>query len=252
MDILVNGVLWLLDPAHWAGANGIPTRLVEHLGLSAGALLVAALIAVPVGLYTGHTGRFATTVTNLASIGRAVPSYALLLLFFTLTGALGAPTTLPTLVLLAIPPLLAGVHVAIRGVDPDVIEAGRGMGMREVQVLRRLEVPVGLPLILVGARTAAVQVVATATLGALVAGGGLGRYIVDGFALRGDEGTARLVAGAILVALLAIVVERAFTLLERRVTPRGLARPGPGGLARPGSIGPSAAGRPSEAFAGLD
>ncbi len=224
MEILGNGVSWLLDPAHWNGSDGVPTRILEHLALSGGALLVATLIAVPIGLYTGHTGRWGTVVTNVASIGRSVPSYALLLIFFTLTGALGAPTTLPTLVLLAIPPLLAGVHVAIREVDPDVVEAGRGMGMRELQVLRRVEVPVGLPLILVGARTAAVQVVATATLGALVAGGGLGRYIVDGFALRGDEGTARLVAGAILVAVLAILTERGFTLLERRTMPRGVSR----------------------------
>lgn len=173
---------------------------------------------MPLGLYTGHTGRWGNSVLNVAGIGRAVPSYALLLLFFTFTGALGAPTTVPVLVLLAIPPLLAGVHTAIREVDRDVFEAARGMGMRELQVLRRVEVPVGLPLIIVGARTAAVQVVATATLGALVAGGGLGRYIVDGFALRGDEGTARLVAGAMLVAVLALVTERGFTLVERRAT----------------------------------
>ena len=224
MDILASGVAWILDPAHWSGTDGIPTRLVEHVALSATAMLVAALVAVPVGLYTGHTGRWATTVTNIASIGRAVPSYALLLVFFTLTGALGAPSTIPTLVLLAIPPILAGVHVAIREVDRDVVEAGRGMGMNEIQVLRRVEVPVGMPLILVGARTAAIQVVATATLGALVAGGGLGRYIVDGFALRGEEGTARLVAGAILVALLAIATERTFTLVERRTVAPGLGR----------------------------
>ncbi len=224
MEILASGVAWLLDPAHWSGSDGIPTRLVEHVTLSATSLLVAALIAVPVGLYTGHTGRWGTGVTNVASIGRAVPSYALLLVFFTLTGALGAPSTLPTLILLAIPPILAGVHVAIREVDRDVVEAGRGMGMRELQVLRRVELPVGMPLILVGARTAAVQVVATATLGALVAGGGLGRYIVDGFALRGEEGTARLVAGAILVALLAIATERTFTLVERRTVALGVAR----------------------------
>jgi osmoprotectant transport system permease protein len=223
MEILGSGVAWLLDPAHWSGPNGIPTRLLEHVVLCGASLLVAALIAVPVGLYTGHTGRWGTTVTNVASIGRAIPSYALLLVFFTLTGALGAPTTLPTLVLLAIPPLLVGVHVAIREVDRDTIEAGRGMGMRELQVLRRVELRAGMPLILVGARIAAVQVVATATLGALVAGGGLGRYIVDGFALRGEEGTARLVAGAILVALLAITTERAFTLVERRSVAPGAA-----------------------------
>jgi osmoprotectant transport system permease protein len=224
MEILGSGIAWLLDPAHWSGPDGIPTRLLEHVALCGASLLVAALIAVPVGLYTGHTGRWGKTVLNVANIGRAVPSYALLLVFFTLTGALGAPTTLPTLVLLAIPPLLVGVHVAIREVDGDTIEAGRGMGMRELQVLRRVELPVGMPLILVGARIAAVQVVATATLGALVAGGGLGRYIVDGFALRGAEGTARLVAGAILVALLAVTTERAFTLAERRARSPGVGR----------------------------
>ncbi len=215
MDILGSGIAWILDPAHWSGPDGIPVRTLEHVALAGASLLLATLIAVPVGLYTGHTGRWGTAVMNVASIGRAVPSYALLLVFFTWTGALGAPTTIPTLVLLAVPPLLAGVHIAISEVDRDIVEAGRGMGMREAQVLRRVEVPIGMPLILVGARTAAVQVVATATLGALVAGGGLGRYIVDGFALRGAEGTARLVAGAILVALLAVVTERTFTLIER-------------------------------------
>lgn len=224
MEILGSGIAWLLDPSHWSGPDGIPIRLAEHVALSAASLLLAALVAVPIGLYTGHTGRWGTAVMNVASIGRAIPSYALLLVFFTVTGALGAPTTIPTLVLLAIPPLLAGVHVGISEVDRDVVEAGRGMGMREAQVLRRVELPMGLPLILVGARTAAVQVVATATLGALVAGGGLGRYIVDGFALRGEEGTARLVAGAILVALLAVVTERTFTLLERRTVVPGVTR----------------------------
>lgn len=236
MEILGSGVAWILDPAHWSGPDGIPTRVIEHVVLSGVSLLLAILVALPVGLYTGHTGRYGTAVLNVANIGRAVPSYALLLVFFTVTRALGAPTTIPTLVLLAVPPLLAGVHVALREVDRDVVEAGRGMGMKERDVLRRVELPIGMPLILVGARTAAVQVVATATLGALVAGGGLGRYIVDGFALRGEEGTARLVAGAILVALLAIVVERTFTLVERRTTSPGLARARPGDevAARPG------------------
>ncbi len=222
VDVLLSGIAWILDPAHWTGPDGIPVRTIEHVVISVASLAIAALVALPIGLYTGHTGRWGTAVTNVASIGRAVPSYALLLVFFTLTGAFGAPTTIPTLVLLAVPPLLVGVHVAISEVDRDVVEAGRGMGMGERDVLRRVEIPIGLPLILVGARTAAVQVVATATLAALVAGGGLGRYIVDGFALRGEEGTARLVAGAILVALLAIATERGFTLVERRVVTPGV------------------------------
>ena len=223
MDILVSGLAWLVTAVHWSGPDGIPTRLLEHVELSAAAVIVAAAIALPIGLLTGHTNRGGVLMLNLANLGRSIPSYALLLFFFGFFG-LGAATTLPTLVVLAIPPLMGGAHVALRAVDRDIVEAGRAMGMTEFQLLRRVEIPASLPLLIAGTRTAAVQVVATATLGALVAGGGLGRYIVDGFALRGDEGTARLVAGALLVALLAVATERGFTLVERRVVSPGLAR----------------------------
>jgi osmoprotectant transport system permease protein len=209
---------WLLDPAHWQGRDGVPVRVLEHVEISATAIAIASLVALPVGLWLGHTGRFAFVAINLASVGRALPSLALLgiglLISIALfpTAALGTPPTLIALVPLAIPPILTNTFVAIRTADRDTVEAARGMGMRELQVLRAVEIPHGLPLIVAGLRTASVNVVATATLGALVAGGALGRYIVDGLALQEYD---RLAAGALLVALLAVAVEVAFGALER-------------------------------------
>lgn len=209
---------WFGDPAHWLGPAGIPTRVLEHLVLTAAAMAVACLVALPAGLLFGHTGRGGLFAIGVANIGRAVPSYALLLLLFPIFG-LDFALALPVLVLLAVPPILTNAYVAVRDVEADLVEAARGMGYGERQLLLRVEVPVALPVILAGVRTAAVQVVATATLAALVAGGGLGRFIVDGFALRDD---GMLIGGAILVALLAIAVERAATLIERRLVSPGI------------------------------
>ncbi len=214
------GVLaWLADPARWQGTDGIPTRVGEHIWLSALAVLVAALLAAPVGVWLGHRGRggfLAVTVTNL---GRALPSMALLAFALPLSIALGLGLgfwpTLVALVPLGIPPILTNSYTAVRAVDPDVVEAGRGMGLSEWQVLRSVELPIAAPLIIAGIRNAAVAIVATATLGALLAGGGLGRYIVDGLALQDYQ---RLFVGALLVALLAIVTEVLFGLLERAIT----------------------------------
>lgn len=210
---------WFADPARWTGTAGIPNRMLEHVVLSGLAVLVAAGIAVPVGLLIGHTNRGALLAVSVANIGRAVPSLALLIVFVSVLG-LGFRNALVVLVLLAIPPILTNTYAGMRGVDRDVVEAGRGMGMAPATLLWRVELPLAVPAIVAGARTAAVQVVATATLAALVGGGGLGRYIVDGFAVR-DE--ARLLGGAVLVALLALATERAMTLLERRLTSPGLA-----------------------------
>jgi osmoprotectant transport system permease protein len=239
MDGITGALGWLTDPAHWQGPNGIPTRLVEHVELSALAILVALAIAIPVAFYTGHTGRGGGLAINIAGLGRAIPSYALLIVLFPLLG-FGLITPLVALVLLSIPPILANTHVGLRGVDREVVEAARAMGMRESQVLTRVELPAALPVMMAGIRTASVAAVATATLAALIAGGGLGRFIVDGFALQ-DQ--AMLVSGAILVALLAVVTERGFTFAERRLVSPGvrlaasadgtettrteLARPGP-------------------------
>lgn len=214
---------WFLDPAHYQGADAVPLRVLEHVELSALAVLVAAVVGLPVGLYLGHTGRFAFVAVNIANIGRAFPSLALLALAlpiaFRLGLGLGFWPTLIALVPLAIPPILTNAYVAVRAVDRDVVDSARGMGLSELGIIRSIELPLGLPLILSGLRTAAVNVVATATLGALVAGGGLGRYIVDGLALREFD---RLAAGALLVAALAVVVELAFDGLERLTTSPGI------------------------------
>lgn len=218
MDGIFGAAGWLTDPAHWQGPNGIPSRFVEHVELSALAVIVALCIALPIALYTGHTGRGGGLALNLAGLGRAIPSYALLLVFFPLFG-FGLLTPLIALVLLSIPPILANTHVGLRGVDREVVDAARGMGMREREILTRVEIPSALPVMSAGVRTAAVAAVATATLAALIAGGGFGRYIVDGFALQDQP---MLVSGAILVAVLAIVTERSFTLLERRLVSPGV------------------------------
>jgi osmoprotectant transport system permease protein len=216
VDIVREVTGWFLDPAHWSGSNGIPFRVGEHVLFSIVAMAIAVAAALPAGLAIGHTGRGERLATAIAGLGRAVPSYALLILFVPFLG-LGFSSALPALVLLAIPPILVNTVAGIRGVEAELVEAGRGMGMTEGGVLRDVELPLALPAIVVGLRTSAVQVVATATLAALVAGGGLGRYIVDGFALQQDD---RILAGAILVALLAVGTERGLTLLERRIERR--------------------------------
>jgi osmoprotectant transport system permease protein len=210
-------VAWFLDPGHWSGSNGVPVRILEHLVLSGLALVIGAAVALPAGLAIGHTGRGERVAVAVAGLGRAVPSYALLILFVPFLG-LGLASAVPALVLLTIPPVLVNAVAGLRDVDTETTEAGRGMGMTEWQVLRDVELPAALPAIIAGLRTSAVQVVATATLAALVAGGGLGRYIVDGFAVQRYD---RLVAGAVLVALLALLAERTFTVLQRRFERRG-------------------------------
>ncbi len=218
MDILQQAAGWLTDPAHWQGTDGVPTRLLEHVELSVAAIAFAVLIGLPLGLAIGHTGRGSVIVVSIANIGRAIPSVALIVAFLPLLG-LGFRTTLVALVLLAIPPIVTNAYAGIHNVDPDLVEAAHSVGMRGRQVLWQVELPAGLPVVLSGIRTSAVQVVATATLGAIVAGGGLGRYIVDGFAL-GDS--SRILGGAFLVAGLAILTELGFALLERVIVSPGL------------------------------
>ena len=223
MNALSDLVRWLINPVNWQGPHGIPVRVLEHIELSAFSVLVALVIAMPVALYFGHTGRAGFIAINIANVGRALPSLALLAFGLVIAIALGLglgfwPTVF-ALVPLAIPPILTNSYVAVREVDRDIVDAARGMGLSEGQILGSIEVPLGLPLMLAGIRTAAVNVVATATLGALVAGGALGRFIVDGLALQEYD---QLMAGALLVALLAVATEVSFGALERATVPVGM------------------------------
>lgn len=219
MELVGQVASWFSDPANWSGTSGIPNRLFEHVWLSALVVVVGTAIAVPAGLVIGHTGRGSFVAITVANLGRALPSYSLLLIFFTFGFGIGFATAFPALLALTIPPILTSTYVAIREVDRDMIEAGRGIGMTEPQLLRRVELPIALPVIIGGIVIAAVQVVATATLAALVGGGGLGRYIVDGFALQQDD---QLVGGAIMVAALALLTQRLFTIADRALVSPGL------------------------------
>ncbi|TMD97558.1 MAG: ABC transporter permease [Chloroflexi bacterium] len=218
MSILASVWAWFGDGAHWQGPDGVPTRLVEHVQLSAEAVVIGAVLALPVGIALGHYGRFGNLAINISNAGRAVPSFGILVIAFQVFGLGDLPIIL-ALTALAIPPMVTNSYVALREVDPDVKDAARGMGYRELAQLLRVELPLAVPLIMAGIRTSAVQVVATATLAALIAGGGFGRYIIDGFA---QLDYAKLVAGALLVAMLALVTELGLSGLERLLVPRGI------------------------------
>lgn len=216
---------WLTDPATWTGSGGILAQSVAHLRISLIALLVAALIAVPVGLYIGHTGRGRWLAINLAGAFRAIPSLgvlfvATLVLLPRMSGDLAyeLPVIL-VLVLLAIPPVLSGTYAGVEAVDPAARDAARGVGMTESQILWQVEVPAALPLILSGLRSAMLQIIATATIAAIVGIDGLGRFLIDGQASRQYEVMA---GGAIAVAILALLVDVVLAGVQRLVVSPGL------------------------------
>ncbi|MGI9033255.1 MAG: ABC transporter permease [Acidimicrobiales bacterium] len=218
MSFLGRVLDWFTTSGHWQGTNGIPHRLSEHVVMSVAATLVAALAALPVGVFLGHTNRGGGLAVNLANVGRAIPSFAILVLATQVVG-IGAAPAFYALVALAVPPMVTNSYVGVRQVDSEVREAARGMGMTSLQVLGRVELPMAVPLIMAGVRTAAVQVVATATIAALVAWGGLGRYIVDGLAQRDF---VAVFAGAALVAGLSVLTELALAGLQYLLVPSGL------------------------------
>ena len=209
---------WFSNPAHWQGTDGIPTRLGEHLHLSIESVAIGMVIALPIGVALGHYGRFGNLAINVSNVGRAVPSFGILVIAFQLFGLGDTPIVL-ALAALAVPPMVTNTYVALREVDPDVREAARGMGYRELAQIFRVELPLAVPLIMAGIRTSAVQVVATATLAAIIAGGGFGRYIIDGL---DQQDYAKLFAGALLVAALALTTELSLSALERAISPRGI------------------------------
>lgn len=225
VDFLGDVLAWFLDGQNWSGASGIPSRVWEHVQISVLATVAAAAFALPLALWLGHVRRGGFFAVASVNIGRAIPSFAIMALFLPISIRLGLglgfwPTML-ALFALAVPPIFTNTYTAVRDVDPALVEAARGMGMTEGEVLRGIEAPMASPVILAAVRISAVQVVATAPLAALVAWGGLGRYIVDGFAVQDN---VRVIAGGILVALLSVGTELLLGVAEKRVVPRGLGR----------------------------
>jgi len=222
---MINGILqWLTDPAHWQGSQGILNRLVEHLEYSVVSLLLSALVAVPLGIYVGHTGRGKWAVAVANSL-RAVPSLGLLFAVAMWVGpkissdlAYVIPSVV-VLVLLAVPPILSGTYSGITEVEPAARDAARGMGMTGREVLTEVELPCALPLLLSGVRSATLQVIATATIAASISLGGLGRFLIDGLAV---SDYAQMASGAIVVALLALLVDGLLALVQRGVVSPGL------------------------------
>ncbi|MEU6210041.1 ABC transporter permease [Streptomyces sp. NPDC047023] len=213
MGVLGGAWDWLADGANWSGESGVWHRLAEHVYVSGLALAIACAVALPVGLYLGHLGRGGALAVNLSNIGRAVPVFAVLALFMVspLRNA-GYLPTVAALVLFAVPPLLTNAYVGMREVDRSVVEAARGMGMSGAQLFWRVELPLARGLLMTGLRSGAVQVVATATIAAMVGQGGLGRIITAGF---NTYDTPQVVAGALLVAALALLVEGVLVAADR-------------------------------------
>jgi osmoprotectant transport system permease protein len=207
---------YLTTGGNWAGDAGILHRLEQHIALTAVSVGIAALIALPLGLVLGHIGRGGTLAINVTNVGRAVPTFAVLTLLTLSPVGIGNTSTVVALVLFALPPLVTNSYIGVREVDPEARDAARGMGMSGWQVFRRVEVPLGMPLIMAGIRIATVQVVATATIAALVGAGGLGRLITDGLS---SQNQGELLSGAVVVMLLAVLAESMLALVQRRVDP---------------------------------
>ncbi|EEP72085.1 binding-protein-dependent transport system inner membrane component [Micromonospora sp. ATCC 39149] len=215
-------VVWLNDPLNWTNPGGVLDRLGEHLGMSAAAVLLGCLVAWPVGLWLGHTGRGGGLVVLVSNVTLAIPTLALLTILPLTFLGFGRPAVVVALAVFAVPPLLANAYTGVRQADPEARDAARGMGLSGGQVLRQVELPLAVPYLAAGFRTAAVQVVATAALASFVNGGGLGQIIRAGFGLDIAAGGGQIIAGGLLVAGLAMLVELVLAVVERLVTPRPL------------------------------
>ncbi len=212
MSVVNDTIDWFSDSSHWSGDDGVPHRLVQHLGYTGLTVAIAAVIAIPIGLWIGHTGRLRGLAVVSSGMLRALPTLGVLTYASLFTG-IGIKAAIFTLVLLAIPPLLAGAYAGLESVDRQTIDAARAIGMTEWQILGKVEVPLALPLIVGGFRSATLQVVATATVAAFIPGpGGLGRYLIDGLALSDYP---RVVAGSVVVIVLALVLDALFVLTQR-------------------------------------
>jgi osmoprotectant transport system permease protein len=218
VNLFLDGIGWILDPANWTGPGSIPIRIAQHIAISAIVLVVAAAIALPLGGLVGHTGRGKDLAVMVSGGLRALPTLGVLTLFGIWIG-IGLSAPIIALVILAIPPLLAGAYAGFEAVDRRTIDAARAMGMREDQIIGKVELPLGMPILVGGIRSATLQIVATATLAAYVADFGLGRFIFEGLKTRNY---AEMLGGSILVIILALVIDGCFAITQRLVVPAGV------------------------------
>lgn len=218
MNVFASALAWLVDAANWAGPAGIAARAVEHLAYSGLTLVIAMAIAVPIGVWVGHTGRGRDIVVPLTGALRALPTLGLVTLLALLMGS-GLLPPLVALVILAVPPILAGTYAGIEAIAPETRGAARAVGFTTAQMVRQVELPLALPLIAGGVRSAALQVLATWTVAAFLPLGGLGRFLIDGLAVRDY---AQMLGGSLVVIALALVVDLSFAGIERAITPRGV------------------------------
>jgi osmoprotectant transport system permease protein len=219
MNLFGDAIAWILNPAHWGGPNGIDTRILEHVAISLLVVGIATVIAVPIGYLIGHTGKGRGIVVALAGAVRALPTLGLLILL-ALNLGIGLQAPIIALVVLAVPSILAGAYAGFDAVDRRIIDAARAVGMTEMQIVFKVEVPLGLPLLMGGMRSAVLQVIATATLADYVGGGGLGSFIFLGLQ---TSDYSQMLAGSIVVVILAIIFEIIFSVLQRVVVPAGVA-----------------------------
>ena len=223
MNYLQEGIVWLNDPLNWTNPDSLLDRLGEHLVITFWAVLLGCAVGWPIGIWLGHRGRGGGAVITVANLTLAIPTLALLTILPLTPLGFGMPPVIVALAVFAIPPLLANAYTGLRQIDPETREAAKGMGLSGNQLLWRVELPLSMPYLAAGLRTAAVQVVATAALAALVNGGGLGEIISAGFGIgMSNGGGGQIVAGGIVVALLALLVEAFLAIVQRLVTPRGL------------------------------
>jgi osmoprotectant transport system permease protein len=219
MNLFGDALAWIFDPAHWTAGPDVSGHLLEHLGVSGYCVLIAVAIAAPIGIAIGHTGRGRGVAILISNVARALPTLGLLSLLILLFGIGLLPITI-VLVILAIPPMLAGAYAGIESVDRQTIDAARALGMTEWQIIFRVEIPLSLPLLIGGLRSTALQVIATLGIASAFAFGGLGIYLINGVA-TGDY--TQLLAGAILITALALVVDGVLALVQRVAVPRGVA-----------------------------
>lgn len=222
MSYFHDAVVWLNDPLNWTNPGGLFDLLVEHLQISLYAVLLGCLVGWPLGIWLGHRGRGGAVVVTIANLTLALPTLALLTILPLTPIGFGKPPVVIALAVFAVPPLLANAYTGLRSIDPETRDAAKGMGLSGGQLLRQVELPLAVPYLAAGLRTAAVQVVATTALAAFVNGGGLGEVIVAGFGIGIARGGGQIIAGGLIVVILALAVEGLLALVQRLVTPRPL------------------------------